>query len=88
MRFELINAKRTCELSRKAFVRMLSGALEISDDFSQGNSFDGYTCKRKKFWLFLDLGIKLVVYYDSLKEIEDLMKEIKEANKCLHLKNY
>ena len=78
MRFELINAKRTCELSRKAFVRMLSGALEISDDFSQGNSFDGYTCKRKKFWLFLDLGIKLVVYYDSLKDIEDLMKDIKD----------
>lgn len=56
MRFELVNAQRTCELSRKAFVRMLSGALEISDDFSQGNSFDGYTCKRKKFWLFLDLA--------------------------------
>ena len=80
MRFELINAKRTCELSRKAFIRMLSGALEISDDFSQGNSFDGYTCKRKKFWLFLDLGIKLVVYYDSLKDIEYLMKEIKDEN--------
>ena len=80
MRFEFINAQRTCELSRKAFVRMLSGALEISDDFSQGNSFDGYTCKRKKFWLFLDLGIKLVVYYDSLKDIEDLMKEIKDEN--------
>ena len=80
MRFELVNAQRTCELSRKAFARMLSGALEISDDFSQGNSFDGYTCKRKKFWLFLDLGIKLVVYYDSIKEIEDLMKEIKDEN--------
>ena len=80
MRFEFINAKHTCELSRKAFVRMLSGALEISDDFSQGNSFDGYTCKRKKFWLFLDLGIKLVVYYDSLKDIEDLMKDIKDEN--------
>ena len=80
MRFEFINAQRNCELSRKAFVRMLSGALEISDDFSQGNSFDGYTCKRKKFWLFLDLGIKLVVYYDSLKDIEDLMKELKNEN--------
>ena len=79
MRFELVNTQRTCELSRKAFARMLSGALEISDDFSQGNSFDGYTCKRKKFWLFLDLGIKLVVYYDSIKEIEDLMNEIKKG---------
>ena len=76
MRFELVNAQRTCELSRKAFVRMLSGALEISEYFSKGNGFDGYTCKRKKFWLFLDLGIKLVVYYDSIKEIEDLMKEL------------
>ena len=77
MRFEFINAKRNCELSRKAFVRMLSGALEISEDFNKGNSFDGYTCKRKKFWLFLDLGIKLVVYYASEEELEDLMKEIK-----------
>lgn len=77
MRFELVNAQRTCELSRKAFARMLSGALEISDDFSKGNSFDGYTCKRKRFWLFFDLGIKLVVYYASQEELEDLMKEIK-----------
>ena len=77
MRFELVDAQYYCELSRKAFVRMLSGALEISEDFRQGNSFDGYTCKHKKFWLFLDLGIKLVVYYDSLKDMEDLMEEIK-----------
>ena len=80
MRFEFINAKGNCELSRKAFVRMLSGALEISDDFIKGNSFDGYTHKRKKSWLFLDLGIKLVVYYDSLKDIEDLMKGDKDEN--------
>lgn len=77
MRFELINAQRTCELSRKAFARMLSGALEISEDFSKGDSFDGYTCRRKRFWIFLDLGVKLVVYYASQEEVEDLMKEIK-----------
>lgn len=76
MRFELVNAQRTCELSRKAFARMLSGALEISEDFSKGDSFDGYTCKRKRFWIFLDLGIKFDVYYDSLEEMEDLMKEL------------
>ena len=80
MRFELVNAQRTCALSRKAFVRMLSGALEISDNFIKGNSFDGYTCKRKNFWVFIDLGIELVVYYDYLKDIEDLMKEIKDEN--------
>lgn len=76
MRFELVNAQRTCELSRKAFARMLSGALEISEDFSKGDSFDGYTGKNKKYWFFLDLGIKFVVYYDSLEEMEDLMKEL------------
>lgn len=77
MRFEFINAQRNCELSRKAFERMLSGALEISDDFSEGDSFDGYTCRRKRFWIFLDLGVKLVVYYASQEELEDMMKEIK-----------
>ena len=77
MRFELVNAQRTCELSRKAFARMLSGALEISEDFSKGDSFDGYTCRRKRFWIFLDLGVKLVVYYASQEELEDLMKDIK-----------
>ena len=76
MRFEFINAKRTCELSRKAFIRMLSGALEISENFRQGNSFDGYTCRRKQFWIFLDLEVKLVVYYASEEELEDLMKEL------------
>lgn len=76
MRFELVNAQRTCELSRKAFARMLSGALEISEDFSKGDSFDGYTCKRKRFWIFLDLGIKFVVYYASQEELEDLIKEL------------
>lgn len=77
MRFELVNAQRTCELSRKAFARILSGAMEISEDFSKGDSFDGYTCRRKRFWIFLDLGVKLVVYYASQEELEDLMKEIK-----------
>lgn len=76
MRFELVNAQRTCELSRKAFIRMLSGALEISEDLRKGDSFDGYTCRRKRFWIFLDLGIKLVVYYASQEELEDLMKEL------------
>ena len=77
MRFEFINAKRNCELSRKAFVRMLSGVLEISKDYTTWNSVDGYTGKNKKYWFFLDLGIKFDVYYDSLEEMEDLMKEIK-----------
>ena len=76
MRFELVNAQRTCELSRKAFARMLSGALEISENYTTWNSVDGYTGKNKKYWFFLDLGVKLVAYYDSLKDIKDLMKEI------------
>ena len=78
MRFEFINAQRNCELSRKAFVRMLSGALEISDNYTAWNSVDGYTGKNKKYWFFLDLEIKFDVYYDSLEEIEDLMKELKD----------
>ena len=77
MRFEFINAKRNCELSRKAFVRMLSGALEISEDYTTWNSVDGYTSKNKMYWFFLDLEIKFDVYYDSLEEMEYLMKEIK-----------
>lgn len=77
MRFEFINAQRTCELSRKAFARMLSGALEISEDYTTWNSVDGYNGKNKKYWFFLDLGVKLVVYYASQEELEDLMKEIK-----------
>lgn len=76
MRFEFINAQRTCELSRKAFARMLSGALEISEDYTTWDSVDGYTGKNKKYWFFLDLGIKFVVYYDSLEDMEDLMKEL------------
>ena len=76
MRFEFINAKRNCELSRKAFVRMLSGALEISEDYTTWNSVDGYNGKNKKYWFFLDLEIKFDVYYDSLEEMEDLMKEL------------
>ena len=76
MRFELVNAQRTCELSRKAFTRMLSGALEISEDYTTWNSVDSYNRKNKKYWFFLDLGIKFDVYYDSLEEMEDLMKEL------------
>ena len=77
MRFEFINAQRTCELSRKAFVRMLIGAMGASEDFEIRNTVDGYSGTRKKVWHFFDLGVKLVVYYDSEKEIEYLMKEIK-----------
>ena len=77
MRFEFINAKRNCELSRKAFVRMLSGALEISEDYTTWNSVDGYTGKNKMYWFFRELEIKCDVYYDSLEEMEYLMKEIK-----------
>ena len=78
MRFEFINAQHTCELSRKAFVRMLSDAFEISDNYTAWNSVDVYNGKNKKCWFFLDLEIKLDVYYDSLEEIEDLMKELKD----------
>ena len=53
MRFEFINAQRTCELSIKAFVRMLSGALEISEDYTTWNSVDGYNGKNKKYWFSL-----------------------------------
>lgn len=80
MRFEFINAQRNCELSRKAFERMLSGALEISEDYTTWNSVDGYNGKNKQYWFFLDLGIKFDVYYDSLEEMEDLMKEIKDES--------
>ena len=80
MRFEFINDQRNCELSRKAFVRMLIGAMGASEDFEIRNTIDGYSGTRKKVWHFFDLGVKLVVYYDSLEEMEDLMKEIKNAH--------
>lgn len=48
MRFEFINERRNCELSRKAFERMLSGALEISENYTTWNSVDGYNGKNKK----------------------------------------
>ena len=80
MRFEFMNTKSTCELSRKEFVRMFSGALEISEDYTTWNSVDGYNGKNKKSWLFFDLVINFDVYYDSLEEMEDLMKELKNEN--------
>lgn len=76
MRFEFVKAQRSCELSRKAFVRMLSGALEISEDYTTWNSVDCYNGQNKKYWFFNDLRIKFDVYYDSLEEMEDMMKEI------------
>lgn len=80
MGYEFVNVQRTCELSRKAFVRMLIGAIGASKDFEIRNTVDGYSGTRKKVWHFFDLGVKLVVYYDSIKEIEDLMKELKNEN--------
>lgn len=77
MGYEFVNVQRTCELSRKAFIRMLIGAIGASEDFEIRNTIDGYSGTRKKVWNFFDLGIKLVVYADTYKEIEDLMKEVK-----------
>ena len=76
MRFELVKNQRSCELSRKAFARMLSEALELSENYTTWNSVDCYTGEDKKYWFFLDLGIKFDVYYDSLEEMEELMKEL------------
>ena len=76
MGYEFVNVQRTCELSRKAFARMLIGAIGASEDFEIRNTIDGYSGTRKKVWHFFDLGVKLVVYADTDKEIEDLMKEL------------
>ena len=76
MGYEFVNVQRNCELSRKAFIRMLIGAMGASEDFEIRNTIDGYSGTRKKVWHFFDLGIKLVVYYDSEEEIKELMEEL------------
>lgn len=78
MKFELISTRYTYEVSRKAFVGMLSGAMEISKNYTTWNSVNGYTGKNKKYWFFLDLEIKFNVYYDTLEELKELMEELKK----------
>lgn len=69
MRFEFINAECNCELSRKAFVRMLSGALEISEDYTTWNSVDGYNGKNKKYWFGqTTIYVHKEVYECAIKE--------------------
>lgn len=79
MLFELITTTSVfSNLSKKTFVEMLIKSVEISESFNTWYSMDGYTCKYKKYWRFNDLDIDFVVYADTYKEIENLMKEIKK----------
>lgn len=78
MRFEFITTQCVfSKLSRKTFLEILDNALTITENYDTWDSMDGYTCKYKKYWRFNDLEIDLVVYADTYKKIEDLMKEIK-----------
>ena len=79
MEFELITTQCVfSKLSKKTFLEILDNALTITENYDTWDSMDGYTCRYKKYWKFNDLEIDLVVYADTYKKIEDLMKEIEK----------
>ena len=72
MKFEIITAQSNRQVSREEFLKTLSKAIKNGYRFYTRYSVDGYTMKKKKSWVSIGLGIMLVAYYDSDKEIEDL----------------
>lgn len=72
MEFEIITQQSNCQVSREEFLKTLSGAMKAGYRFYTRYSVDGYTMKKKKSWVSIDLGIMLVVYYDTDEELEDL----------------
>lgn len=72
MKFEIITAQSNREVSKEEYLRTLSKAMKAGYRFYTRYSVDGYTMKKKKCWVSIDLGIMLVAYYDADEEIEDL----------------
>ena len=74
MEFEIITTQSNRQVSREEFLKTLYGEIKVGYRFHTRYSMDGYTMKKKKYWFFMDLGIMLIAYYDTDKEIEDLEK--------------
>lgn len=72
MEFEIITTQSNRQVSREEFLKTLSGAVKSGYRFYTRHSIDGYAMKKKKSWVFMDLGIMLIAYYDADEEIEDL----------------
>lgn len=72
MEFEIITQQSNRHVSREEFLKTLSGAIKAGYHFYTRYSVDGYTMKKKKSLVSMDLGIMLIAYYDTDKEIEDL----------------
>ena len=74
MEFEIITTQNNRQVSMEEFLKTLCRAIKEGYRFHTRYSVDGYTMKKKKYWVFMDLGIMLIAYYDTDKEIEDLEK--------------
>ena len=74
MEFEIITMQSNLQVSREEFLKTLCGSIKAGYHFYTRYSMDGYTMKKKKSWVFMDLGIMLIAYYDTDKETEDLAK--------------
>lgn len=78
MEFEL--STTTCvlsPLSKSTFLELLSSAIKISDNFNTQVTVDTFTYKYRRYWRFNDLDMDFIACANSLEEIEELMKEIK-----------
>ena len=74
MEFEIITAQSNRQVSREEFLKTLSKEIKAGYHFYTRYSVDGYTMKKKKSWVFMDLGIMLIAYYDTDEEMEGLEK--------------
>lgn len=74
MEFEIITAQSNRQVSREEFLKTLSVAIKKGYRFHTRYSVDGYAMKKKKSWVFMDLGIMLIAYYDNDEEMEGLEK--------------
>ena len=72
MEFEIITAQSNRQVYREEFLKTLCGEIKDGYRFYTRYSIDGYTMKKKKYWVFMDLGIMLIAYYDTDKEMEGL----------------
>ena len=74
MEFEIITAQSNRQVSKEEFLKTLYGAIKAGYRFYTRHSIDGYTMKKKKSWVLMDLGIMLIAYYDTDEEMEGLEK--------------
>ena len=72
MEFEIITAQSNRQVSREEFLKTLCMEIKEGYRFYTRYSVDGYTMKKKKSLIFMDLGIMLIAYYDNDEEMEVL----------------